>query len=519
MTKYITQVKNPADANDPYIIKDPNASDTHVNYGPLQGQYMWLMGSQTGPQSGGAVEAYGVDTVYVDNSTNQSILKAPYFEGDGSRLTNISFTDEKVKQTINSDAGGGAYPLLLTGTSSPTSGNADEATYVSDIRYESDFHGIQIGNYNLSQPAANTSTSLLTSSAYIQATSDANADQTMTVIGDFLGTGESSIMITGGTATTSITRDSIDTNTVSTTNINTTNATVSSLAGTGNRMVVANADGTLSTAAIPTNTDIYQKIYSANKKGHEKEWYSFLISGIKFSGDWDAPLVNGYESPYTGLVTDTRGLDRNVHAVWVHIDPNDGTTPVILSSPNLALTNIQSGTPITGGYLALDSNNNVIKTVAGGGDTVTGKTVTLSTTAQAAIQVNGTDSGSIKLPTNPPSTWLGTTSSKAAAGNHTHTLSVSTQSGNLTVTNNQYYKRTISANTTINVSPSSTMGSLCYLLIYNSSSSADYTVTFNAATGTLLGNGAYKILRGTRMEFSFVTTTTSETVMTYTTLR
>ena len=237
-----------------------NSTDTHVNYGPLQGQYMWLMGSQTSPQSAGAVEAYGVDTVYVDNSTNQSILKAPYFEGDGSRLTNISFTDEKVKQTVNSDASGGAYPLLLTGTSNPTSGDADEATYVSDIRYESDFHGLQIGDYNMSQPAANTSTSLLTSSAYIQATSDANADQTMTVIGDFLGTGESSIMVTGGTATTAITRDSIDTITVSADSVITATATVSSLAGTGNRMVVANADGTLSTDAIPVNTDTHVNV-------------------------------------------------------------------------------------------------------------------------------------------------------------------------------------------------------------------------------------------------------------------
>ena len=56
----------------------------------------------------------------------------------------------------------------------------------------------------------------------------------------------------------------------------------------------------------------------------------------------------------------------------------------------------------------------------GGGDTVTGKTVTLSTTGQAVIQVNGIDSGTVALPSNIPSTWLGDNSSNAAAGNHNH---------------------------------------------------------------------------------------------------
>lgn len=55
-----------------------------------------------------------------------------------------------------------------------------------------------------------------------------------------------------------------------------------------------------------------------------------------------------------------------------------------------------------------------------GGDTVSGKTITLSTTAQALVTVNGNDSGSVSLPTAPPSTWLGTEATEAATGDHGH---------------------------------------------------------------------------------------------------
>ena len=55
-----------------------------------------------------------------------------------------------------------------------------------------------------------------------------------------------------------------------------------------------------------------------------------------------------------------------------------------------------------------------------GGDTVSGKTITLSTTGQALITVNGNNSGSVSLPTSPPSTWLGTTATVGASGTHTH---------------------------------------------------------------------------------------------------
>lgn len=59
-------------------------------------------------------------------------------------------------------------------------------------------------------------------------------------------------------------------------------------------------------------------------------------------------------------------------------------------------------------------------TGGGGGATVTGKTVTLDTTGAAVLQVNGSDSGSVALPSAPPSTWLGTTETTAAAGSHGH---------------------------------------------------------------------------------------------------
>lgn len=55
-----------------------------------------------------------------------------------------------------------------------------------------------------------------------------------------------------------------------------------------------------------------------------------------------------------------------------------------------------------------------------GGDTVSGKTITLSTTGQSLVTVNGNDSGSVSLPTSPPSIWLGTTATVGASGTHTH---------------------------------------------------------------------------------------------------
>lgn len=79
-----------------------------------------------------------------------------------------------------------------------------------------------------------------------------------------------------------------------------------------------------------------------------------------------------------------------------------------------------------------------------GGDTVSGKTITLSTTGQALVTVNGNDSGSVSLPTAPPSTWLGTTSATAASGTHTHgtiqnngMIKGQNSAGGTTVTNDQ----------------------------------------------------------------------------------
>ena len=79
-----------------------------------------------------------------------------------------------------------------------------------------------------------------------------------------------------------------------------------------------------------------------------------------------------------------------------------------------------------------------------GGDTVTGKTITLSTTGQALITVNGNNSGSVSLPSAPPSTWLGTTATVGASGTHTHgtiqnngMIKGQNSAGGTTVTNDQ----------------------------------------------------------------------------------
>lgn len=59
-----------------------------------------------------------------------------------------------------------------------------------------------------------------------------------------------------------------------------------------------------------------------------------------------------------------------------------------------------------------DNNNNTV---------TTGKSdVVLGTTGVAVVQKDGIDSGTVALPSTIPSTWLGTSSTTAAAGNHTH---------------------------------------------------------------------------------------------------
>lgn len=59
-----------------------------------------------------------------------------------------------------------------------------------------------------------------------------------------------------------------------------------------------------------------------------------------------------------------------------------------------------------------DNNNNTVTTGKSG--------VVLSTSGVAVVTKDGSDSGTVALPSNIPSTWLGNTATTAAAGNHTH---------------------------------------------------------------------------------------------------
>lgn len=141
-------------------------------------------------------------------------------------------------------------------------------------------------------------------------------------------------------------------------------------------------------------------------------------------------------SPYITVDGITRSIKLPSSSPWSN--PNlEELSNVTITSPNAdqvlkyngsgwvndtILSVLPSITGNSGKVLAVNSGATGIEwiTPSGGGSTVIGKTVTLSTTGQAVIQVNGTDSGTVALPSSIPSTWLGATSNAASAGDHSH---------------------------------------------------------------------------------------------------
>ena len=122
-------------------------------------------------------------------------------------------------------------------------------------------------------------------------------------------------------------------------------------------------------------------------------------------------------SPSYGVTTATNDQvaiasgDRLVIGDWSNIGADAGY-PLKLSTISFAANGTRFlredgtwGTPAGGG--------------GGGGSSVYAWNVTLDTATSPFVQIDST-TYTIKLPTNIPSTWLGTTATTGASGNHTH---------------------------------------------------------------------------------------------------
>lgn len=133
----------------------------------------------------------------------------------------------------------------------------------------------------------------------------------------------------------------------------------------------------------------------------------------------NSKLANGAGyTTNTGTVTSVGLSNATNGGLTISGSPVTGSGSITVGHSNV-LTNAQTNQAVY--PIAIDKNGHISSygsavTIP----TVSGKTVTLGTTGAAVMQVNGSDSGTVALPSAPPSTWLGTTSTTAAAGDHTH---------------------------------------------------------------------------------------------------
>lgn len=210
-----------------------------------------------------------------------------------------------------------------------------------------------------------------------------------------------------------------------------------------------------------------------------------------------------------GVVLDINGLGE--HPVVYNVNSNIGTrystgsiVDLIYDAQGTGTVYLGNGsTTVTGVWKICDysvSDTNTWRTVQVNG------TTKIANTSSTALNIKNGEGTSVAYNS-------GVKIDLSGYSVDTTTLS---SSSSLTVTNNKYYTKYISANTTISVTPSSTSGAMCYVLVHNTASSA-YSVTFSAASGTtLIGNGAFNVPANSYIEFSIITTVASSTsVLTY----
>lgn len=230
-----------------------------------------------------------------------------------------------------------------------------------------------------------------------------------------------------------------------------------------------------------------QELMSAASTSSTYHGYLLMhpVSGGNQEMKYNTQVFTGFDGS-TGYVL-AGNTSSNTDMVYLQ---GSLTTPILLKSGSNVIPNklihssgvIAAPTGSSGDtkYLKADIGNNNSVTFGwatisggGGGDTVTGKTVTLGTTGQAVIQVNGSDSGSVSLPAASSSTagitLVGSTSGGASAYNHVH--------GSITNAG------AITSDTTI--------GSQDHLVITDHSDSNKIkrtSITFGSSTTTFLSN-------------------------------
>lgn len=135
-----------------------------------------------------------------------------------------------------------------------------------------------------------------------------------------------------------------------------------------------------------------------------------------------------------------------------------------------------------------DNNNNTVTTGKSG--------VVLGTTGVAVVQQDGTDSGTVALPSSIPSTWLGTSSTTAATGNHTHTTTVATSTGTSQITLAYETKYSITAGGTSYVFTTPSLGTSATTAAAGNHTHTTSLTSGGTSTISLAANTAYTLTAG-----------------------
>lgn len=106
-------------------------------------------------------------------------------------------------------------------------------------------------------------------------------------------------------------------------------------------------------------------------------------------------------------------------------DPNDSSNTFYpITTANAVYCDDGTGTPQNPSLRSLQSYIDEINSYSGGGGgsitSVTGSNIVLSTSSSNYLTVNGANNYTISLPSTIPATWLGSISTTAASGDHTH---------------------------------------------------------------------------------------------------
>lgn len=632
MTKYITQIKNPADANDPYLIKDlePEIIGGKV-VGKLYRDNVGGSGNFSISGNSGIIPnlTAGSYTVYIyARSTTQSYTFRFNF---GSSITyDLSTTNGILSDTRTIAISGGTFSgsviapssgvasgtilcviMYDTNTTIPikTVGNAAITNSYNDLN---DKPSIPTPVYHI-KPTADiirqANSSLDSTTPFNNALSAYNAGRVVVLDTDNSGASymncngkldfgnsvygllfvddlhteniyddddgtigmETYIVTSNGIVYSRANTMSLPTGTGTVTSVGLSNATNGGLTISGTP-VTGSGTITVGHTNVLSSAQTTQAVYpiKIDKNGHISEYGTAVtigdVTGPSSSTDNHIAVFNGTTGkiikdsgftiqtsvPTNALFTDEKVTSADNHYAPSTVSGQNKTATATGATATWSIDVVKAvtlntdgkghvtGISVTSGKIPANPNTNGVaycntsaatqaKIATMPGFTLTnGRSIILylqntNTSASATLNVNSTGAKTIKINGANTTTSNFTTGYWVCEYDNTNwnvspllSYNVTTQSGNLTVENNQYYTRDISANTTITVTPSSTLGAMCYILIHNGGSNA-YTVTFSAVSDTtLIGSGTFNVPTGSYIEFSIITTVASSTsVLTY----